>query len=139
MHKQKKKCIYNLLILSLRHFAEQIKYKWKKTRLQSIKLCETFRSRQGTGVDFDKIYVFCNKCCLHIDKFVFIVVKIKCMNSGRISDICYKVNFTTNYTHCTTTDTHCIKTHTNITIFDTFGRMVPPWDLSISDTYTRTI
>ena len=47
------------------------------------------------GVDFDKICVFCDKCCVHIDKCVFIVVKIKCVNSGRISDICDKVNFTT--------------------------------------------
>ncbi len=34
----------------------------------------------------------------------FIVVKIKCVNSGRISDICNKINFTTNYTHFTTPD-----------------------------------
>jgi hypothetical protein len=49
----------------------------------------------GTGVDFDKICVFCDKCCARIDKCVFIVIKIKCMNSGRVSDICDKVNFTT--------------------------------------------
>ena len=54
----------------------------------------TLRSRQRTGVDFEQICVFCDKC-------VFIVVKIKCMNSNKISDICDKVNFTTNYTHCT--------------------------------------
>ena len=33
--------------------------------------------------------------CDHIDKCVFIVFKIKCVNLGRISDICDKVNFTT--------------------------------------------
>ena len=50
---------------------------------------------RGTGVDFDKICVFYSKCCVCIDKYVFIVIKIKCVNSGRISDICDKVNFTT--------------------------------------------
>jgi hypothetical protein len=49
----------------------------------------------GIGVDVDKICVFCGKCCVCIDKCVFTVVKIKCVNSGRISDIFYKVNFTT--------------------------------------------
>ena len=44
---------------------------------------------------------------------VFIVVKIKCMNSGRICDICDKINFTTNYTHFTTLDRHLSK-HTQI-------------------------
>jgi hypothetical protein len=57
----------------------------------------TLSSRQGTYVDFNKICVFCNKCCVCIDKCVFIVIKIKCVNSGRISDICDKINFTTNY------------------------------------------
>ena len=55
---------------------------------------ETLRSCHGTGVDFDKICVFCSKCCVRIDKYVFIVVKIKCVDSGRISDICDKINFT---------------------------------------------
>ena len=64
----------------------------------------TLRSRHGAGVDFDKICVFCGKFCIHIDKCVFIVVKIKCVNSGKISDICDKVNFTTNYTYFTTSD-----------------------------------
>ena len=45
-------------------------------------------------MDFDKICVFCGKCCVCIDNCVFIVVKIKCVNLGRISDICDKVNFT---------------------------------------------
>ena len=35
------------------------------------------------------------KYCGSIDKCVCIVVKIKCVNSDRISDICDKVNFTT--------------------------------------------
>jgi hypothetical protein len=69
--------------------------------------------------------VFCGKCCVYSDTCVSIVVKIKCVNSGNISDICDKLNFTTNYIHF-------IKTHTNITIFYTFGGTVPPWDLSIS-------
>ena len=37
---------------------------------------ETLRSCHGIGVDFDKICVFCGKCCARIDKYVFIVVKI---------------------------------------------------------------
>ena len=57
----------------------------------------TLRSRYRIGVNFDKIYVFCDKCCVYIDTCVFIIVKIKCVNSGRICDICDKVNFTTNY------------------------------------------
>ena len=56
---------------------------------------ETLRSCLGTGVDFDKICVFCDKCCVRIDKCVFIVVKIKCVNSSGISNICNKVNYTT--------------------------------------------
>ncbi len=64
----------------------------------------TLNSHHETCVDFDKIYVFCAKCCVRIDKCMFIIVKIKCVNSGRISDICDKVNFTSNYIHCTTLD-----------------------------------
>jgi hypothetical protein len=48
---------------------------------------------KGTGVDFDKICVLCGKCCVYVDKYVFIVIKIKCVNSSRISDICDKINF----------------------------------------------
>ncbi len=44
-------------------------------------------------------YVFCGKC-------VSINIKIKCMKSDYISNICDKLNFTTNYTHFTTNDTH---------------------------------
>ena len=43
--------------------------------------------------------MFCDKCCVYIDKCVFIVVKIKYMNSDKICNICDKVNFTTNYTN----------------------------------------
>jgi hypothetical protein len=46
-------------------------------------------------VDFDKICVFCGKCCVCINKYMFIVVKIKCVNSGKLCDICDKVNFIT--------------------------------------------
>ena len=77
-------------------------------------------------------YVFCGKWCVRSDICVSIVVKIKCVKSGNISDICDKLNFITNYTHFTTTDTYFINTHTTITIFDTFDEMVPPRDLSIS-------
>ena len=55
----------------------------------------TLRSHHRTFVDFDKICVFCGKCYVCIDICVFIVIKIKCVNSGRICDICDKVNFTT--------------------------------------------
>ena len=68
----------------------------------------TLRSRHGTFVNFDKIYVFCNKCCVRIDKCVFIVIKIKCMNSGRICD---KVNFTTKLYILYNTWQTFIKTH----------------------------
>ena len=47
------------------------------------------------GVDFDKIFVFYGKYGVYIDICVFIIVKIKCMNLGKINDICDKVNFTT--------------------------------------------
>jgi hypothetical protein len=76
--------------------------------------------------------VFCDTCCVRIDKYVFIVVKIKCVNSGRISDICDKVNFTINYTYFTIPDNilskhtqHFIKIHTDIIIFYTFSGTVP--------------
>ena len=41
-----------------------------------------------------------------------IVVKTKRVNSGHMSDICSKLNFTTNYTYLNITDTHIIKKHT---------------------------
>ena len=72
-----------------------------------IKCCHykgAIRSHHETCVDFDKICVFCDKCCIRNDKYVFIGVKIKCMNYGRINSICDKVNFTTNYTYVTTSD-----------------------------------
>ena len=88
----------------------------------------TLRSRRGTGVDFDKICVFC------IDKCVFIVVKIKWVNSGRINDICDKVNFI-NYTHFITPDIYFIKIHIKITIFDIFDGTIPQRNLRISEVY----
>ena len=65
----------------------------------------------GIGVDFDKICVLCGKCCVCIDKYVFILVKIKCVNLVRISDI-YKLTLLQNYTHFTTLNRHFIKIHT---------------------------
>ena len=77
----------------------------------------TLRSYYRIVIDFDKICVFCGKYCVHNDKCVFIVVKIKNVNSGIINDICEKLDFTTNYIHF-------IKTHINITILDTFDKTV---------------
>jgi hypothetical protein len=51
------------------------------------------------GVDFDKINVFCNKYYVHIDIYMFIIIKIKCINSSKICNICNKDNFITNYTY----------------------------------------
>ena len=50
-------------------------------------------------MSFDKMFVFCGKFCVYNNIYVSIVVKIKCVNSNNISDICDKLNFTTNYTH----------------------------------------
>ena len=88
--------------------------------------------RSHYSVDFDKIYVFRGKYYVIRNKYVSIIVKIKCVNSNNITDICNKHNFTINYTYFTIIDTHFIKIHTNIIIFDTFGGTVPPRDLSIS-------
>jgi hypothetical protein len=106
--------------------------KEKKKKKEDKSKGGTLRSRHRIGVDFDKIYVFCGKCCVCIDKRVFIIVKIKCVNSNRISDICGKVNFTINYIHFITLDIHLIKIHTNITIFNIFGETIPQQDLRIS-------
>jgi hypothetical protein len=83
--------------------------------------------------------VFCGKCCVRIDKIMFIVVKIKCVNSGRICDIYDKVNFTTKLhilqhpdIHLSKHTQHFIRIHTNIINFDTFGGTVPLRDLKIS-------
>ena len=65
----------------------------------ALKGGETLRFGYGISVNFDKICMFCDKYCVRIDKCVFIIVKIKCMNSDKICNICVKVNFTTNYTH----------------------------------------
>ena len=71
-----------------------------------------FGPTMGTSVDFDKIYVFCGKYCIRIDKYVLIVVKIKCVNLGKISDICDKVNFTTKlHTFYNTRQTFYQNTH----------------------------
>ena len=73
---------------------------------------ETLRSCHRIDVDFDKICVFCGKCYVHVDKYVFIIVKIKCVNSDRINDICDKVNFTTKlHTFYSIQNKHFIKTH----------------------------
>ena len=72
----------------------------------------TLKSRHGTSVDFNKICMFCDKYFVRINKYVFIVIKIKFMNSSKINDICDKVNFNTNYTHFTTPNIYFIKTHT---------------------------
>ena len=56
--------------------------------------------------------MFCDKYCVRIDKYVFIIEKIKCVNSCGISDICDKVNFIINYTYFTIPDIYFIKTYT---------------------------
>jgi hypothetical protein len=78
------------------------------------------------GAGFNKIFVFCDKFCVKNGKCVFIIIKTKCVNSGKISDIYNKLNFITNYTHCTIREIYFIKIHTYITIFDkSDGRTVP--------------
>ena len=60
-----------------------------------------------------------------VNKYIFIVIKIKYVNYERISDIYDKVNFTINYTYFIILDNillkytqYFIKTHINIIIFD---------------------
>ena len=60
----------------------------------------------GSVLILIKICMFCGKCCVCSDKCVSIVVKIKCVNFGNISDIYNKLSITTNYTYFTTTDTY---------------------------------
>ena len=56
----------------------------------------TLRSRHEIFfVDFDKICLFCDKYYICIDKYVFIIIKIKYINSDRICNICDKVNYIT--------------------------------------------
>ena len=43
------------------------------------------------------MFVFCGKFCVYSDKRVSIVVKIKYVNSGNISDICDKLKLTIKY------------------------------------------
>ena len=87
----------------------------------------TLRSRHGTFVDFDKICVFCSKYCVRLIN-VFIVVKIKCVNSGKFVIMLTLLQTTYILQHLT----EFIKTYTNITNFDTFGGTVPQRDLRIS-------
>jgi hypothetical protein len=72
----------------------------------------TLRSHYGIDVDFDKRCMFCGKYCVRNDN-VSIVIKIKRINSGNISDICDKLNFTINYTHVQQL-THILSKHTQI-------------------------
>ena len=74
-----------------------------------IQMGVTLRSRYKTGVDFDKIYVFCGKCCVLSDKCVSIIVKIKCVNSGNI--VILVINLTLLQT------THILSKHTQILQF----------------------
>ena len=74
----------------------------------------------------DNICMFCGKFFACINICMFIIVKIKCMNFGRISDICDKINFTTYYTHFITPDINLSK-HTQILQF-----LTPLADLRIS-------
>ena len=46
------------------------------------------------------------------------IVKIKCLNSSNMIDICCKLNFTTNNIYFTIIDTH-VTTKTHTTIFET--------------------
>ena len=62
----------------------------------------TLRSHYGIGVGFDKMFVFCGKFCV-------LVIKIKCVSSSNVSNICNKLEVTTNYIYFTATDTHFIK------------------------------
>ena len=66
-----------------------------QTRIRVVTKGKHLGLATETGVDFNKICVFCGKYCVHSDKYVFIVVKIECVNSGKISNICDKVNFIT--------------------------------------------
>ena len=68
----------------------------------------------GSVLILIKTCVFCGKYYVYSDKCVSIIVKIKCVSSGNISDSCDKLNFTTKYTQFTTTDTHFIKTRTKL-------------------------
>ena len=89
--------VHNLWII-LSTYLSEVRCRW--SRLVFF-FSYTYHERKhlgpvtGISVDFDKIYVFCSKYCVCIDKCVFIIIKIKCVSSDRISDICDKVNFTT--------------------------------------------
>ena len=84
----------------------------------------TLRSRHEINVNFNKICVFCDKYYVYINKYVFIVIKIKYMNFDKISNIYDKINFIINYTHCTTFNIYFIKTHINIFLTNLTQRSV---------------
>jgi hypothetical protein len=69
---------------------------------------KTLRSHCRISVDFDKIYVYCDKYCVYSDKCIFIIIKIKYVNSDNINDIYDKLNFIINYTYFITTNTNFI-------------------------------
>ena len=68
--------------------------------------------------------VFCGTICVSSSKCVSIIIKIKCVNFGKMSDIRSKLSFIINYTQFTTTDKIFIKTQTLLTVFDTHSRTV---------------
>ena len=45
------------------------------------------------------MFLFCDKVYVLCGKYMSIVVKIKCVNSDNMSDICDKLNNITNNTH----------------------------------------
>ena len=69
--------------------------------------------------------MFCVKFYVSNGKCVFIIVKINCVNFDNMSDICGKLNFTTNYTQFTTMDTEFIKKTHKAYNFDTHGGTIP--------------
>ena len=64
-------------------------------------------------------YVFSDNFWVSSGKCVFIIIKIKCVKSDNMSDICGKLNCITNYTQFTTTEKIFIKKHINLIMFDT--------------------
>ncbi len=95
------------------------------------KVVHALRSCWGNSVAVGKICIFCGNCSICSGKCVSIVVKLKCVNSGNMNDICDKLNFTKNYTHYPIY-TYFITKNTDITIFNTYNGTVSLWNLSIS-------
>ena len=58
-------------------------------------------------------YMFSSECRVRSGICVFIVVKVKCVNFGNMSNICDKLKFTTNYTQLSQL-THLLSKHTHI-------------------------